>query len=61
VLCGRAASVPEVAGDAALLFDPRDSEAIVTAIDRVARPVRSKIRPVETLKSIVGTRRADNA
>ena len=36
VAAARAASVPEVCGDAALLFDPRDVDAIAAAIDRLA-------------------------
>jgi glycosyltransferase involved in cell wall biosynthesis len=35
VACSDASSLPEVAGDAALLFDPRDEAAIATAISRL--------------------------
>ncbi len=35
VACSNAASLPEVAGDAALLFDPRDSVAIAAAVQRL--------------------------
>jgi len=35
VACSNAASLPEIAGDAALLFDPRDSRAIAEAIGRL--------------------------
>jgi glycosyltransferase involved in cell wall biosynthesis len=35
VLCSNVTSLPEVAGDAALLFDPRDPSAIASAIDRL--------------------------
>jgi glycosyltransferase involved in cell wall biosynthesis len=35
VACSNASSLPEVAGDAALLFDPRDEAAIATAISRL--------------------------
>ena len=35
VACSNAASLPEVAGDAALLFDPRDTRAITVAIERI--------------------------
>jgi glycosyltransferase involved in cell wall biosynthesis len=35
VACSDASSLPEVAGDAALLFDPRDPEAIRAAVDRL--------------------------
>ena len=32
VACSNASSLPEVAGDAALFFDPRDTQAIASAI-----------------------------
>jgi len=35
VACSDASSLPEVAGDAALLFDPGDARAITAAIERV--------------------------
>lgn len=35
VACARASSLPEVAGDAALLFDPRSEPAIAGAIERL--------------------------
>jgi len=35
VACSNASSLPEVAGDAALLFDPRDEDAIAAALVRV--------------------------
>jgi glycosyltransferase involved in cell wall biosynthesis len=35
VVCSNAASIPEVVGDAALLFDPHDPEAIADAMHRV--------------------------
>jgi glycosyltransferase involved in cell wall biosynthesis len=35
VACSNASSLPEVAGDAALLFDPHDEAAIATAITRL--------------------------
>jgi glycosyltransferase involved in cell wall biosynthesis len=35
VACSNRSSLPEVAGDAALLFDPEDPRAITTAIERV--------------------------
>ncbi len=35
VACSGTSSLPEVAGDAALLFDPRDVEAIRAAVDRL--------------------------
>ena len=48
VICSNAASLPEVVGDAALLFDPRDVTALRAAIARVlsdpalARALREK-------------------
>jgi glycosyltransferase involved in cell wall biosynthesis/SAM-dependent methyltransferase len=36
VICSHAASLPEVAGDAALMVDPRKPEELVTAIERVS-------------------------
>jgi glycosyltransferase involved in cell wall biosynthesis len=35
VACSNASSLPEVAGDAALLFDPRDEQAIASALRRL--------------------------
>jgi glycosyltransferase involved in cell wall biosynthesis len=35
VACSNASSLPEVAGDAALLFDPHDEAAIATALERL--------------------------
>jgi glycosyltransferase involved in cell wall biosynthesis len=35
VACSNASSLPEVAGDAALLFDPRDEGAITAALERL--------------------------
>ena len=35
VACSRAASLPEVGGDAAEYFDPRDCDSIATAMERV--------------------------
>jgi glycosyltransferase involved in cell wall biosynthesis len=35
VACADASSLPEVAGDAALLFDPRSEEAIASSIERL--------------------------
>ena len=35
VACSNASSLPEVAGDAALLFDPRDEAAIAEALGRL--------------------------
>jgi glycosyltransferase involved in cell wall biosynthesis len=35
VACSNASSLPEVAGDAAIMFDPADERAIATAIERL--------------------------
>ena len=35
VACSNASSLPEVAGDGALLFDPNDVSAIATALQRL--------------------------
>jgi glycosyltransferase involved in cell wall biosynthesis len=35
VICSTGGSLPEVAADAALLFDPRDEDALVAAMERV--------------------------
>jgi glycosyltransferase involved in cell wall biosynthesis len=47
VACSNASSLPEVAGDAALLFDPRDEAAIATALERLL----SDLALVETLRA----------
>jgi glycosyltransferase involved in cell wall biosynthesis len=46
VACSDASSLPEVAGDAALLFDPRDEAQIATAISRllVDQALRVRLR-----------------
>jgi glycosyltransferase involved in cell wall biosynthesis len=35
VACSRASAIPEVAGDAALYFDPRDTSCIVRRLDQL--------------------------
>jgi glycosyltransferase involved in cell wall biosynthesis len=47
VACSNASSLPEVAGDAALLFDPRDERAIAAALERL----RSDPTEVERLRA----------
>ncbi len=42
VICSNAASMPEVAGDAALLIDPQDSDNLASAIETVV--MDSKVR-----------------
>jgi glycosyltransferase involved in cell wall biosynthesis len=46
VACSKTSSLPEVAGDAALLFDPRDELAIAGAIERLLsdRDTASRLR-----------------
>jgi glycosyltransferase involved in cell wall biosynthesis len=46
VACSSSSSLPEVAGDAALLFDPRDVPAIAAAVERllVDRDLAARLR-----------------
>jgi glycosyltransferase involved in cell wall biosynthesis len=44
VACSNASSLPEVAGEAALLFDPHDEAAIATAISRLLTDERLRER-----------------
>jgi glycosyltransferase involved in cell wall biosynthesis len=46
VACSKASSLPEVAGDAALLFDPHDEAAIASAISRLLgdESLRARLR-----------------
>jgi glycosyltransferase involved in cell wall biosynthesis len=44
VACADATSLPEVAGEAALLFDPRDPDAIEAAITRLLDDVQLRER-----------------
>jgi glycosyltransferase involved in cell wall biosynthesis len=46
VACADASSLPEVAGDAALLFDPRSPEQIAHAVERLLsdEPLRERLR-----------------
>jgi glycosyltransferase involved in cell wall biosynthesis len=46
VACSNASSLPEVAGDAALLFDPRDERAIAASLSRLLddEPLRERLR-----------------
>ncbi len=45
VACSNASSLPEVVGDAALLFDPQDQAQITTAIERLLgdQPLRDTL------------------
>ena len=42
VACSDRASLPEVAGDAALLFDPDDPQAIADALQRLLNDQRTR-------------------
>jgi glycosyltransferase involved in cell wall biosynthesis len=47
VACADASSLPEVAGDAALLFDPRNEHAIAAAVQEllsIGEPARARVR-----------------
>lgn len=46
VICSRAASLPEVGGDAVLYFDPLNAEELATAIERVlsSRDLQTTLR-----------------
>ncbi len=62
VACANASSLPEVAGDAALLFDPREEGAIAGAIERLlSDPVhadRLRARGVERAREFTWQRTA---
>ena len=47
VVCSNASSLPEVAGDAALLFDPLDVEGMAAAMERVLGDERLRAELVE--------------
>ncbi len=53
VACSNASSLPEVAGDAALLFDPHDEAAIGEAISRVLadETLRERLRALGTAQA----------
>lgn len=53
VACSNASSLPEVAGDAALLFDPRDEAAIAAALGRLLddEPLRERLRALGTAQA----------
>jgi glycosyltransferase involved in cell wall biosynthesis len=55
VACAAAGSLPEVAGDAAVLFDPHDAEAIGLAVARVLRDGELRAELVDA-----GRRRAES-
>jgi glycosyltransferase involved in cell wall biosynthesis len=62
VACSNASSLPEVAGDAALMFDPRDESAIATAIERLlsdpAEAARLRARGLERAREFTWERTA---
>jgi glycosyltransferase involved in cell wall biosynthesis len=62
VACSNASSLPEVAGDAALLFDPRDERAIAAALERLlsdgARVERLRARGFERAREFTWERTA---
>jgi glycosyltransferase involved in cell wall biosynthesis len=47
VLCSQATSLPEVAGQAALFFDPRKPKDIAAAIERMVSDVDLRLRLVD--------------
>jgi glycosyltransferase involved in cell wall biosynthesis len=57
VACSNASSLPEVAGDAALLFDPGSEEAIAGALRRVLgdRELRERLRALGTARAALFT------
>jgi glycosyltransferase involved in cell wall biosynthesis len=62
VACSNASSLPEVAGDAALVFDPRDERAIAAAIERLlsdqAEVERLRARGLERVREFTWERTA---
>jgi glycosyltransferase involved in cell wall biosynthesis len=63
VACSDRTSLPEVAGDAALLFDPEDTAAIASAVDRLFRDPagaeRLRVAGQERAKHFTWERTAD--
>jgi glycosyltransferase involved in cell wall biosynthesis len=47
VLCSNIASLPQIAGDAAVYFDPRDPSEIAAAIERLATEGSLRARLIE--------------
>ncbi|NLG49153.1 MAG: glycosyltransferase family 4 protein [Chloroflexi bacterium] len=47
VICSNVSSLPEVAGDAALLFDPADARALTRALDQVCSDQELRLRMIE--------------
>jgi glycosyltransferase involved in cell wall biosynthesis len=63
VACSNASSLPEVAGEAALLFDPRDPRAIAAAVERLLQDEievqRLKLRGRERVRLFTWERTAE--
>ena len=57
VACSNASSLPEVAGEAALLFDPRDEAAIAQALRRVLgdESLRERLRALGLARARVSS------
>ncbi len=51
VACSNASSLPEVAGEAALLFDPHDEPAIAAALERLLSDGEQDRAEVERLRA----------
>ncbi len=51
VACSNASSLPEVAGEAALLFDPHDEHAIASALERLLAESDQGRAEVERLRA----------
>jgi glycosyltransferase involved in cell wall biosynthesis len=62
VACSNASSLPEVAGDAAVMFDPRDESAIASAVENLlsdrAAAERLRIRGLERAREFTWERTA---
>jgi glycosyltransferase involved in cell wall biosynthesis len=63
VACSNASSLPEVAGEAALLFDPRDESAIAASIERLlgdpAEAARLRAAGLERVRAFTWARTAE--
>ncbi len=62
VACSNASSLPEVAGDAAVMFDPRDETAIASAVEQLlsdrAAAERLRVRGLERAREFTWERTA---
>ena len=50
VACSNASSLPEVAGEAALLFDPHDERAIAAALERLLSEPGAEVERLRALR-----------